>query len=1028
LERSATRIEQLRQQITEAEAALGAAQQQSSGLEERFSAELGAADARTAEVNKELARVQKVLEEGARQHEAALADAQGFAEQTEALESALDVSREEVRSLQVALQQALQATAAREEALRNALEQVSEGEQQLVEASNRARVSAADLERVGQQLLAVDTRRAAQDGQIRELERELATARADRRSLEVRLEQALIRADESEVTGAEFRTRKKDLESRLIGELEEARAAAVESREQISGLFAELEEARATAVQSREQISGLSAELEVAQAAARDHERTADASSRLEMSLRDAEVRAAAAEEQVQGLVVRLSEQENQMYGVQDRLRSVADALVGSEAVLGAVQAQLSVEQIDRAARESQLGVASQELDALKRSLQEERQVREEIERSLDVVESSMGELSTAGERAVQELETARRQAADQAAEAERWQKQCAQTQRELVGALEQAAVAESAPHAEEMDKTVGQLRLELEAVRSQGAALGAERARLMRQASLAENGRDAVAERLEAAQRAHEATAVGMEMVIARLESERERAEAFDRELRELRERVEERGEFTVKVTREAAKEAQRASQYRRELAEAKAQAESLRSELDRRTAELQSAQQGLEVAAGVEQGEGVADWDAEIQQEKLRTLEADQAHVQAELKQRRRAQQELEARLQQQVDRVQELLTGAEQHRLEMADREISLAEQAAWNAELVAAQDQTHQELALARQELERREARLTETRFEAKQLAAQIARLEGLAKRRDAERDAELEALRAASATIAADIAEGERAMESALQEAAAFAQRLEDTKRALAEREDRIEELQALLELAKAVKSRGEEPKKKRSTLVGIGPDTVEIPTFKREIAVPAVDLAALRAALDEVGQLEKTCQVEEERIGVLATSLERLGARATALTEQLGSERLKMAEVEQHRGELARQVARIPELELELDRLRTQSSSFGGAELAGRVEVVEQLLQEQKRRAEQLSKHSEVRITELNNTIGDKDAEILLLHASMESMQRRAGQLAANIQEALGGASAPSGGSTQALLDRVKTELEGLKR
>ena len=115
-------------------------------------------------------------------------------------------------------------------------------------------------------------------------------------------------------------------------------------------------------------------------------------------------------------------------------------------------------------------------------------------------------------------------------------------------------------------------------------------------------------------------------------------------------------------------------------------------------------------------------------------------------------------------------------------------------------------------------------------------------------------------------------------------------------------------------------------------------------------------------------------------------------------------------------------------MELEIEVLRSQSTSIVGGDSAGRVEVAEHLLQEQKLRAEELSSRSEARITELNNTIGDKDAQILLLHASMESVQKRAGQLAANIQEALGGATPPTGGSTEALLDRVKSELESLTR
>lgn len=1025
-DRAATRIEQLREQIAEAEAALGAAQHQCSGLEER----LAAAQAQARRSQEQLEATQQRLAESQEEQTA-------MGQRLEATELGLDTSRDEVRSLKTATDQAHQANADREDELRSALERVS----------------------------GLSDQRAKQDGQLRDLGRELATAQADRRSLEVRLEQALIRADQSEVNGEDLRTRRKDLESRLIVELEESRAAQAQARTELEQQRSELEEARSHGAQ--------------AQAAAA---RTEEALAGLRSELEDAGALASSLEQRAQGLVLRLTEQESQTHGMQDRLRSVADALVAREAALGAVQTQLVVEQADRSAREGQLSAARQELDALEQALQEERQVRGEIEGSLDALESSMRELSAAGERAVQELEAARRSAADQTAEAAQWQQQCEDARRDLHQAREHAAGVARASEVEDMDEIVGQLRSELEEVRAQGVALGAERARLLRQASLAEDGRDAVAERLATAEQAHEATARGMEMVIARLESERERAEGLDREVRDLRARVEERGEFTVNVTREAAVEAQRARQYRRELNEVKAQAESLRSELDRRTAELQEARDGLEAAgepaaptvppdagaalapvirrleerttqlqaaqatirelsdqvgvitaeqqelrrahaAAVQGDQGVSDWDAEIQQGMLRTLEAEQVQLQAELQERKRARQEMESRLQHQAERVQELLAGAEQHRLEMADREIALAEQAAWNAELVATEDHRSQYLASAREAQERCAARLAEAQTEAKQLGAQVARLEGKVKRHVAELQ-ELRRSPQAAAAPGVDNAEIERAMETAIQEAAAFKQQLDDVQQALLEREDHIEELEALLDLAKRSRGRAPESPKKRETLIGIGQDTQEIPPCTPEPKAPAVDLVALQSALDEVRLLEKTCQMEEERIGVLATSLARLGDQAGTLQDQLVSERQKMAEVEQQRLDLAKQAARLPELELELELLKTQSSSE--AAQSQRADLAERLLLEQKILAEEAVGCSEERITELNNTIGGKDAEILLLHASMESMQRRARQLVANIQEALRGAAPPSGESTQALLDRVRSELEGL--
>ncbi len=790
--------------------------------------------------------------------------------------------------------------------------------------------------------------------------------------------------------------------------------------------------------------------------------------------------------------MVRLTEQESQTHGVQDRLRSVADALVAREVVLEAVQKQLAAEQVDRSAREGLVAEAQQELSALEQALRQERQVREEIEISLDGVESSMSELSTAGEQAVRSLEAARREAAAEAGEAVRWQEQCAEAQRELQLARDHAVALEAASEAVDMDETVGQLRSELKSVRDQGAALGAERARLMRQASLAADDRDAVAVRLAVAEQAYEATGRGMELVIARLESERERADGLDRETRELRARVQERGEFTVRVTREAALEAQRASQYRRDLAEATDQVQALRLELDHRTAELGSAREAAKASAGVDPAaqtassgveadlapvvrrledrttalqaaqatirelsdqvgsltaehqelrrahatavqadQGVSDWDAEIQQGKVRRLEADQVALEAKLQERTQAQRELESRLQGQADHVKELLAGAEQHRLEMADREISLAEQAAWNAELLETGQQTSLDLLSAQEGRDQCEASLMEAQREARQLGTKVARLEGEGIRRVAELEAFRQESRQESteaATTAADTAEIERARDTAIQEAAACAQRLEDRKQIHFEQVDRIEELEALLELAKHAKRRGQTSPKKRETLIGVGPDTVKLPAYNQESQAPAVDLAALRLALNEVSQLEKTCQMEEERIGVLATSLARLGAQAGRLQEQVVSERQKLAEAELQRRDLASQAARLPELELELELLRAQSSAGGGAEQAERAELAERLLLEQTQLGQESAQNNQARITVLNNTIGDKDAEILLLHASMESMQRRARQLAENIEEALRGAVAPSGGSTQALLDRVRAELEGLTR
>jgi len=1033
-DRAATRIEQLRQQIGEAEAALGAAQNQCSGLEDGLAAAQEAA--RRSEEQREAtqARLAESLEEQA-----------ALGQRLEAMEVGLDSSREEVRSLKTAADQAHRESEDREEELRTALERLSGLNEQLAQASDQAGAAAAELGRVEQQLLAADEQRAKQDGLVREVERDLATALADRRSLEVRLEQALIRADQSEVSGEDLRTRKKDLESRLIAELEESRAAQAQARNELEQQRSDLEEARSqgieaqtAAARSEEALTGLRFELEEARAAAGEREATAaDMSNGLKANLRDAEALAAVLEQRAQGLVVRLIDQENQTHGVQDRLRSVADALVAREAELGAVQRQLVANQADRAAREGRLAAARREVTTLEQALVEERQVRAEIETSLDAVETSVRDLSDAGERAVREVESARQEAADQAAEAAKWQRQCEDAWRDLHQARDRVTGPERAPEPVDMSETVGQLRTELEAVRSQGAALGAERARLMRQASLAEDGRDAVAERLEAAERAHEVTARGMEMVIARLESERERAEALDREVRDLRTRVEERGEFTVKVTREAAAEAQRARQYRRELKEVENQAESLRAELDRRTAELQEAREGLEGAgepaaptaptSSVPEGQGVSDWDAEIHQGRLRTLEADQAQVHAELQERKRAQVEMEARLQVQADHVQQLLAGAEQHRLEMADREIALAEQAAWNAEMVAEEELRSRELESAREAKDRCAARLAEAQTEAKHLGVRVARLEGEVVRHVAEVQ-ELRHQAQAASTSGVDDVERRRALEEATREVAAHKQQLDDANQALAEREDRIEELEALLDLAKRAKGSVLASPKKRETLIGIGPETQEIPPYTPEPGAPAVDLAALRSALDEVRLLEKACQMEEERITVLATSLARLGDQAGTLQDQLLSDRQENAEVEKQRLTAASQAARLSELELELEVLRTQAASEEGGDQSQRADLAERLLQEQRLRTEEAVGRSETRITELNNTIGGKDAEILLLHASMESMQRRVGRLAANIQEALRGEAPPSGESTQALLDRVRSELEGLAR
>ena len=171
---------------------------------------------------------------------------------------------------------------------------------------------------------------------------------------------------------------------------------------------------------------------------------------------------------------------------------------------------------------------------------------------------------------------------------------------------------------------------------------------------------------------------------------------------------------------------------------------------------------------------------------------------------------------------------------------------------------------------------------------------------------------------------------------------------------------------------------------------------------------------ALQQAYGQLRELEKTCQLEEERLDLLGTSLSRLLDKADDLQSKLVTERLETAENEQQRQALAAQAAKVPELELELELLKSDQATA-------------KLLEETRQSAQAASERTEVKVHELNNTIGEKDAEILLLHTTVDGIKKRAGQLTRNIEEALR-APATTPEATQSLLDRVKTELDELRK
>jgi chromosome segregation ATPase len=183
-----------------------------------------------------------------------------------------------------------------------------------------------------------------------------------------------------------------------------------------------------------------------------------------------------------------------------------------------------------------------------------------------------------------------------------------------------------------------------------------------------------------------------------------------------------------------------------------------------------------------------------------------------------------------------------------------------------------------------------------------------------------------------------------------------------------------------------------------------------------------VDAEALTATRERLSSLEVACRREQARLEDVSGDLQRVTRQAQVLGETMAEERAEAQRVAQEKALLEVQAGRVPELELELELLRTQGGSREPPrEMAEQIVQLQQLVQDQRRASEK----AVARVDALNDTLGDREAEILLLNAQMEGLQKQATLILEEVRKALVG---PTGdpATLRTLLGQVRGALERL--
>ena len=324
-------------------------------------------------------------------------------------------------------------------------------------------------------------------------------------------------------------------------------------------------------------------------------------------------------------------------------------------------------------------------------------------------------------------------------------------------------------------------------------------------------------------------------------------------------------------------------------------------------------------------------------------------------------------------------------------MADREVVLAEQQAWNDEL-------NQEVVVLRDTLTRGEAdrenlarQISEADDRTKRLSAECARLQGVLERCQHQ----LGMLQGAASSSGAPHP-GLRAE--------------------LEVRDSRIEDLEAVLGALRI------ERQSLRQQNLQQGEEVAQL--RGRLDAVPDQGMAAgaLSEARERLSALETLCQGEQSRLGDLAADLRQVMRQAQVLGDTLAEERAVSKQILEENSLLEARAGHAAELELELETLRSRASSgVASRETLAQLTLLQQQVEIQRQAMEQARE----RVRTLNNVIGDREAEVLLLNAQLERLQRQAAQLLGEVRQALREPVVPPE-ELRNLLDRLGGGLEQL--